>query len=357
MRKQFLIATLGLACLGLLQGCASLAYYAQSAHGELSVLAARQPISGLVANPDTSAALRARLKLAERIRDFASRRLALPDNASYRTYADLHRRYVLWNVFAAPRFSLQPKRWCFPFSGCVAYRGYFAKAAAERYAADLRRRHYDVYVAGIPAYSTLGWFSDPLLNTVIDWPNPDLAGLIFHELAHQELYVQGDTAFNESFAVTVERAGVRRWMRSHGSPAAYRRYLVEKRRNRAFVRLVMETRGRLKNLYAARLSKQAMAAGKRAVFGRMRADYVRLKASWGGYSGYDRWMAPPLNNAKIASVATYEQYVPAFRALLKQEGGNFKRFYAAARAIGALPKATRHARLAALMETGPAATQ
>jgi predicted aminopeptidase len=351
LRHLIILALLG-ACAGLLQGCTTLAYYAQSANGEMQVLAKRQPISTLIANPDTRPHLRARLELARRMRNFASRELALPDNASYRSYADLHRPYVVWNVFAAPRFSLQPKRWCFPFTGCVAYRGYFARDDAERFAAALRRRHYDVYVAGIPAYSTLGWFSDPLLNTVINWPEPDLAGLIFHELAHQKLYVRGDTAFNESFAVTVEREGVRRWMRAHGTPGAYREYLAEKRRDRAFVRLVMTTRTRLQALYASHQSTQELAARKRAVFLCMRADFQRLKSRWGGYRGYDRWMMTPLNNAKIASVATYEQYVPAFRALLRREHGDFKRFYAAARAIGELPTEQRHARLRTLMATG-----
>ncbi|MEJ2346900.1 MAG: aminopeptidase [Gammaproteobacteria bacterium] len=351
MKRRWVASLAVVTVLGLLaaQGCANLGYYAQSVDGEMDVLARRQPIGELVRDPATPAPLRKRLRLVQRIRNFASRELDLPDNDSYRSYADLNRRYVVWNVFAAPALSLKPRRWCFPLAGCLAYRGYFHRAAAERFAAGLRRRGDDVYVAGIPAYSTLGWFSDPLLSTVIHWPEADLAGLIFHELAHQELYVKGDTAFNESFAMTVEREGVRRWMQGQHSPQAYAAYLQARRRDREFVALVMATRRRLARLYAADLPRAQKLAGKRRIFDRMRTDYRRLRRSWHDYSGYDRWMSPPLNNAKIVSVATYEKYVPAFQELLRRQGGNFKRFYVAARAIAHLPKARRHARLNALL--------
>lgn len=335
----------------IVQGCSSMAYYAQSVDGEMSVLAKRRPISGLIDDPHLAPELRQRLRLAQRMRNFASRQLHLPDNQSYRSYADLGRRYVVWNVFAAPEFSLKPKRWCFAIVGCLAYRGYFQQQRAQSFAAALRQQHYDVYVAGIPAYSTLGWFSDPLLSTVIDWPAADLAGLIFHELAHQKLYIKGDTVFNESFAVAVEREGVRRWMRDHGSAAEYQAYRRDRERRRQFTHMVMRTRERLQRLYARDLPPALMRRQKAQVFEHMRRDYQVLRRSWDGYTGYDRWMSASLNNAKIGSVVTYEHFVPAFEALLRRDGGDLPRFYHDAGVIGALPKAQRHGALLRLMST------
>ncbi len=330
-------------------GCSTIGYYSQSIVGGASVLVHRQSIPELISDPDTPPALRRRLELAERIRNFASSELDLPNNASYRTYTDLKRDYVVWSVFAAPEFSLEPKTWCVPLFGCLAYRSYFAKPGAERLAARLRAKGLDTYVAGIPAYSTVGWFSDPLLNTMTSWPEADLAGMIFHELAHQELFVPGDSPFDESFAVTVEREGVRRWMHHEHNPEAYAEYLGQKARARQFVAMVMGTRKRLEKLYASGETPAQMRAEKKAIFAHMRARYERLRAQWGGYAGYDHWMSGELNNAKISSVSTYERYVPAFRLLLQRQGGDMKGFFAAVRAIGKLPPKQRHARMEALL--------
>jgi predicted aminopeptidase len=331
-------------------GCSTLGYYSQSLVGGASVLAHRQSVRELINEPDTPPALRRRLELAERARDFASTELHLPDNASYRTYTDLKRDYVVWSVFAAPEFSLEPKTWCVPLFGCLAYRSYFAKPGAERLAAQLKAKGLDTYVAGIPAYSTVGWFSDPLLSTMTSWPEADLAGMIFHELAHQKLFVPGDSAFDESFAVTVEREGVRRWMNHEHDPEAYAAYLKQKARDRQFVALVLGARARLEKVYASDMTAAQMRTAKQAIFARMRADYRRLRSHWDGYTGYDHWMGGEMNNAKISSVATYERYVPAFQLLLRRQGGDLKAFYAAARAIGKLPPKARHARLEALLK-------
>jgi len=333
-------------------GCAQLAYYGQSIGGELQVLSKRQPISTLVADPDTPAALRARLHKAQRIREFAVSRLHLPRNGSYTTYADIGRPYVVWNVFAAPRFALKLKTWCFPIAGCVGYRGYFHHDAALAEAARLRKQGLDVYVAGIPAYSTLGWFSDPLLSTVVDWPDFELAGLIFHELAHARVYVPGATTFNESFAVTVQRVGVHRWLAAQGSPAERAAYQAYRARRHQFLALVLATQAQLEHLYENGTSQAEMSAGKRRIIADLRHRYQALKAEWGGYDGYDRWFAGPLNNAQLGSVSTYEDDVPAFRALLAREHGDLPAFYAAVAKLGKLPAGERERRLAALAAAG-----
>lgn len=330
-------------------GCASLRYYAQSVSGQVDVLSRREPIRAVIEDPDTDPALAQRLRLALEVRDFASREMALPDNGSYRTYADVGRPYVVWNVFAAPGFSLEPETWCFPFVGCVAYRGYFEKADAQAFGSTLREQGLDVYVAGVPAYSTLGWFDDPVLNTMVHWPEAQRSGLIFHELAHQVVYIRDDSAFNESFAVTVEKEGVRRWMSGHGNGRQYRDYLAGKRRQRQFIDLVMDARARLEKLYSAGHPAARMRAAKAEIFADMRERYRQLRQEWGGDTAYDQWMETELNNAKIASVATYHKYVPAFDALLKRHGGNMATFYAQVERLSELPAAERHARLQALV--------
>lgn len=329
-------------------GCAQIAYYGQSVSGELQVLSKRQSIRTVLADPATPPALRARLREVQRIRQFAVRRLQLPRNGSYTTYADIGRPFVVWNVFAAPSYALTLKTWCFPVAGCVGYRGYFHRNAALAEARRLRQQGLDVYVAGIPAYSTLGWFADPLLSTVVNWPNFALAGLIFHELAHQRVYVPGATTFNESFAVTVQRLGVRRWLAAQGVPAerlAYRRY---RSRQRQFLALVFAARKRLQQLYRRAGSRAETSVGKQKIIAALRSNYQVLKARWDGYDGYDHWFAGPLNNAQLGSVATYEEDVPAFRALLAREHGNLSAFYAAVAQLGKLPAPERRKRLAEL---------
>jgi len=338
-------------------GCTTLSYYGQAVVGHLDVVSRSQSIEARLADPATPPELRAQLARALEIREFATRELGLPDNGSYRAYADLGRPYVVWNVFAAPEFSVEPRQSCFPVVGCVSYRGYYAQADADAFAAGLGAEGYDVFVYGVPAYSTLGWFDDPVLNTFVRYPDAELARLVFHELAHQLVYVKGDTMFNESFAVAVEEEGVRRWLERHGTAESRAAYAAMRARRAEFVRLVLDYRARLEAFYREPLPEDAKRAGKARLLARMEADYRALKAErWGGWGGYDRWFERGVNNAQLASVATYEELVPAFRALLAREGGDMGRFYAEVRRLAGLDARAREAALAALVrETAAAA--
>ncbi len=339
-----------------LAGCATSGYYAQAVSGHFEIMRRAKPIPERIADPATPPALRARLERAQAIRDFASRELGLPENGSYRSYADLGRPYVVWNVFVAPEFSVTARESCFPVAGCVGYRGYYAPAEAERYGDEWRARGDDVYIGGVPAYSTLGWFDDPVLSTFIRYPDAELARLLFHELAHQEAYVKDDTVFNESFAVAVEREGVRRWLARHGTEADRSAYVAAQARKQEFVALVLRYRDRLAALYGEPLPDAAKRAAKARVIAEMGAEYVALKASWDGYSGYDRFFAQKPGNAHFASIATYSQLVPAFEALLAEEGDDLARFYAAVKKIAALPKAERDAKLRKAAAIRPSGT-
>jgi len=325
-----------------LSGCESLSYYAQAVGGQLEMMRRAQPLADWISNPATPPALRRRLELASRVREFASRQLALPDNGSYRSYADLGRPYAVWNVFAAPEFSVHPVESCFPIAGCVAYRGFFTPAGAERYAAGKRAEGLDVFTYGVPAYSTLGWFDDPLLSTFIQYPEWELARLIFHELAHQVVYVKGDTTFNESFAVTVQDEGVRRWLESENRDAELAAFRSAEARKKEFVALIEEARARLARLYAEPLPPAAMREAKRAEFARLRDRYAALKVRWDGYSGFDGLMREP-NNALLSSISAYARLVPAFRRELQAAGGNLGAFYDRVKALARLPKAERDA--------------
>jgi predicted aminopeptidase len=309
-----------------------------------------RPIPEVIADPDTGAELKAKLGRVVQMRDFASRQLHLPDNASYRRYADIGRPFVVWNVFAAPEFSVKPREWCFPFAGCVGYKGYFSKAGADELASELRAERYDVFVGGVPAYSTLGWFDDPVLNTFVQYPDAEIARLMFHELAHQLVYVQGDSTFNESFAVTVEREGVERWLAAHGTEAQRDEFEQQQVRNQAFVELVAKYRARLTELYAEPLDPEQMRSRKQQALAQMRAEYDQLKQSWSGFAGYDWWFDQPLNNAQLASVTIYTQLVPAFQRILRDNGGDLQRFYAEVERLASLPKAQRDAELTSLTD-------
>ena len=335
------------ALMPLVCGCATLHYYSQAVRGQLDLMRRAVPIDEQLARDAVPAELKAKLEAVLRIRRFASRELGLPDNGSYKSYADLGRPYALWNVFAAPEFSLEPVNSCFVFAGCVSYRGYFSEADAQAEGVTRRAQGYDVHVGGVPAYSTLGWFDDPVLNTFIRYPEAELARLMFHELAHQLLYVKNDTRFNESFAVTVEQAGVKRWLAQSGSDrdrAAYER--LQRMRNE-FVALILKYRATLEQYYRQDLSVEEKRLGKARRFAEMEEEYRQLKASWGGFAGYDRWFAGQPNNATLASVALYTELVPAFRVMLDHEGGNLWRFYTAAKELAKLPKEERDARLLA----------
>jgi predicted aminopeptidase len=349
MTRRWALLAVAAGAIATVGGCATFSYYGQAVRGHLDLMNRTRPIEAQLADPKTPPELREKLARVLEIREFASRELALPENGSYRAYADLERPYVVWNVFAAPEFSVEPRASCFPIVGCVSYRGYYAQGDADAFAAELRREGYDVFVYGVPAYSTLGWFDDPVLNTFVRYPDAELARLVFHELAHQLVYVKGDTMFNESFAVAVEEEGVRRWMAKHATDRERAAYAELRARRAEFVQLVLRYRARLEALYREPLSDAEKRAEKARLFAEMEAGYQALKAErWGGWSGYDRWFGKDVNNAQLASVATYEELVPAFRALLAREGGDMARFYGAVHALARLDKSAREAELAAL---------
>lgn len=339
-RRHWRALVLGAVAAGLLASCSTLHYYAQAAHGQFALLSDARPVDDWLADQHTDAKLRLRLQSARQIRAFAVSELGLPDNKSYRNYAALTRPFVLWNVVAAPELSLKPLQWCFPIAGCVAYRGYYNEDDARAFARDLRAQGYDVQVGGVPAYSTLGWFNDPLVSTFINYPDAELARLIFHELAHQVVYIPGASQFNESFATAVEEEGVKRWLAAYGTDTmrdAYARYASRKA---DFLQLLMAARTRLEAAYRADSSVEAKRAAKAQVFRDLQDQYQQLKVRWGGYAGYDRFFREPLSNAHLAAIATYNDYVPAFRALLARSG-SFPRFYAAVRTLAAEDEATR----------------
>jgi predicted aminopeptidase len=341
-----LVAGLGI---GLSVSCTHLGYYAQSLVGGAKVLAKRRDVAKVIADESTPEALRRQLEAAQRMRDFAVTDLGLPDNESYRTYVALDRPYAVWNVVAAPELSLEPKTWCFAIAGCVAYRGYFSEQRAEKFADKLRRGGFDVDVGGVAAYSTAGWFADPLLSTFIERSDAFLAGLIFHELAHEVVYVKNDSTFNESFAMTVEQEGAVRWLAERGleeEMASYRRF---KSWERQFTELVFAYRGRLADIFAAPESDEWKRRRKAETFAELRAAYEETKAGWGGYAGFDGWFSGDVDNADLALIGVYHQMVPAFEELLERQGGRLEPFYGAVRELAALAPAERARRLQALL--------
>ena len=348
-----LLLAAGAVCLG--SGCSTVGYYAQAAGGHLEMMRLARPVPEVVADPATPDALKKRLELSQRMRDFAVSELKLPDNNSYRRYADLKRDAVVWNVVAAPELSLTLKTWCFPIMGCVGYRGYFTQAEAGALAAELQAQGLETRVYGVPAYSTLGWSNwlggDPLLNTFLDWPEIELARLVFHELAHQVAYAADDTTFNESFATAVERIGGRRWLERFGSDEQRRRTESVERRRADFRELTQRYRGLLQAAYAAPGDEASRRAEKARLMQALRADHQALKQGpWMGFAGYDEWFRQA-NNASFGVLAAYTELVPQFERLYEAQGSDFERFYAAVRELAALPKEQRRAGLAA--GTGP----
>jgi predicted aminopeptidase len=347
--KRWLRRTV-LALLPLLGGCTSLAYYWQSASGHLSLMQAARPIEHWLTDERSPPALRQRLALMARIRAFASQQLHLPDNASYRSYADLGRTAVVWNVVAAPPDSLQLRQWCFLVAGCVTYKGYFSEAAARQEAAQLAAEGLETAVLPVPAYSTLGWLNwaggDPLLNTFAAYPEGELARLIFHELAHQVIYVSGDTAFNESFATAVERLGGQAWLAAQASDAARTEHALIDGRRRQWRDLAMQLRRELMAIYQAPRTQEAdqqWRQSRQAAQDNFLRRYEALKTSWGGHAGYDRWVAG-LNNAQLGALVEYEDLTPGFEELW-QRAGSWPAFYQEVRRLAVLPKAQRHALL------------
>lgn len=321
-----------------LGGC----YVLQAASGQAEVLARSEPIEQVIAHPDTPAATRERLELARDARAFAIRELGLPDGRSYQAYADLGRRYVVWNVVATPRLSVEPVRWCYPVAGCVAYRGYFDEDSARTAAARLRRSGHDVTVGGVATYSTLGHLPDPLFNTMLGWRETRFVGTIFHELAHERLYLPGDSEFNEAYASVVEAAGVRLWLAERGRANEVPAYDLALEREAEFAVLLRSTRKELSQLYRSGRPRAELDVEKQRTFGVLKFRYEGLRQVWGGYGGYDAWFARTLNNAHLASVATYHDCVPGLFGEL-EAAGSLEAFHARAEELARLPRDERHA--------------
>ncbi len=330
-----------MSCLSL-SGC-SAGYLLQAARGQWQLLRARQPIERVIASPATDATLRARLELVRETRDFASRELALPDNASYRSYSALHRPYAVWNVVATPEFSVEPRRWCFPVTGCVAYRGYFREERARRFASALAARGDDTLVAGVSAYSTLGYFADPVLDTMLQYDDLQLVGTIFHELAHQLVYVRDDSEFNEAFAMSVERVGVERWLVARGRSgelAAWRRRLDQQAQ---VLNILSAGRARVATLYREAPPLPQRRQAKQELLASIGTELRAYEQQQGLRSGYDAWLDAGLNNAHLASVATYFDCLPGFERLLVRQGGYLPAYYAAVRELAREPASRRRA--------------
>jgi predicted aminopeptidase len=332
-------------------GCAA-PYYWQAIGGQLELLRKREPIEEVIADPAADPKLKTTLARVETMRRFAVDELLLPSNDSYTSYVALDRPYVVWNVVAAKEFSVEPQRWCFPFAGCVGYRGYFDKAAADRFAAKLAADGLDTHSGGSTAYSTLGYFDDPVLSTMVNGGEQYVASLLFHELAHQRLYVKGDSEFSEAFAMVVEELGTERWLAEHATPADLERYRTRRQRREQFGELIAAQQARLRALYESGAPPEQLRDDKERAFDTMQREYEALKASWQGNTDYDAWFAQPLNNATLASVATYTRWLPALRARLEEVG--LGAFYADAAAIAELDAPQREERLRAWEAKGRA---
>jgi predicted aminopeptidase len=334
----------------LISGCSTIGYYSQMINGHLTLMSEAKPVARLLADPETPEKLKHELEWAQKIRRFAIDELKLPDNGSYRKYVQLDRPYVLWNVVATPELSLVPKTTCSPVAGCVAYRAYYHKEAAEKYANRLKRKGFDTYVGGVTAYSTIGWFRDPLVSSMMRGSVPDLAGLIFHELGHQEMYTKDDTAYVESFATVVETEGVRRWLRKQNDKS-FANYRVRQKRYDEFVELILKYRKRLQIVYASPMPDSAKREQKKKLFAELLKDYEKLKRTWGGHPGFDNWMLSDLNNAKLASIGNYHQWVPSLDKLLAECGGDLPCFYKHANEIAKLKPKDRSRELKRLAQS------
>lgn len=331
-----------------LSGCSTLGYYAHVSKGQLGLMSKRRPIAAMVEDRRIDDGLRARLGEVLDAREFASQRLHLPRNRSYTRFVALKRPFVSWSVFAAPEFSVEPLTHCFPFAGCVAYRGYFRLEKAERQAARLRERGFETDVEGVAAYSTLGWFADPVFSSMLRWGQDELIGIVFHELTHQKVYLRDDSAFNESLAMFVQQQGLREWRRTRGLPPAT---AEDERRERSFVARVLALRERLASIYAQPWDPERMRRAKAEAIAAFRADYARMREDvLAGFARYDDWAAEPINNAKLVPFGLYDGWLPAFAALFAECGGDWRRFHARVAALARLPKAQREAALAAAMQ-------
>jgi len=310
-----------------LTSCATTSYYLQSLNGHVDLLLKRQTISGILASQNTDKLLRDKLEMVLEIRRFASEHLGLPDNGSYSDYVDLGRNFAVWNVFAAPELSLQAKQWCFLFVGCLNYRGYYSEEAAYRYAQTLEAQGHDVFVGGVTAYSTLGWFNDPVLNTMINRDNNYLASIIFHELSHQKIYLKNDTAFNEAFAEMVAQTGVQYWLDLHGTAASRQKFLDKRLDETSFVNLILKYKEKLEMTYNSEMFIDEKRANKKSLLNQLAEEYENQYETGGNTGRYVTWLSSGLNNAKLASVITYQDYVSGFLTIFNHEHGNYQKFY------------------------------
>jgi predicted aminopeptidase len=328
-------------------GCSTAKFYSQAIHGQAEILRKARPVVAVMRDTNVSGEVRRKLALTQDLRRFADEHLGLPADRLYDTYTDLGRSYVSWVVYAAPEFSVEAKTWWYPLLGPLEYRGFFSKNAAEKEAAHLRSKGYEVFVENVTAYSTLGWFRDPVLNTFFDSTDADLAELVFHELTHVKLFLPGDTDFNEAFATANAENGVRCWLKSKGDHAALARYETTLAKDREITRLLLQTREKLEHLYLSesRSGVAQMRRGKAAILERMQEEYARIRARWRGDSRYDRTFSKPWNNARLNAVATYYDLVPGFERLLRAKRGDLKAFYAAVETMRTLNKTERRAAL------------
>ena len=351
--KKILAVFSGLFVSTTLTGCQTIQYYSQAISGQHRILQSRQPISEITADPNSSEMLRQRLSFIMDVRAFAEDELKLPVANNYLTYVDLKRPYVAWNVVATPEFSMVPKTWCYPFVGCAAYRGYFAEADARQYADSLKKQGYDVHVGGVTAYSTLGWFDDPVLSTFIRRSKASSAALLFHEVAHQVLYVPDDTTFNESFATFVEQEGLRRWQKASGNSTIYNEYLNNYRLQQQFIGLILKYRQKLELLYQTDLAPTQKRIEKAAVLTGLRNKFSQVKTTQTGLAIYNDWINSPLNNAKLSGIAAYHDFVPAFSVILAENNGDLAQFYKACRELAQKKKDERNRILDKAMQRRP----
>jgi predicted aminopeptidase len=341
-----------IALCGTQMAACGLGYYWQATSGHLSIMRQRLPVEDVIANPETPAAFRSKLRTASEAVEFAHQELLLPDNGSYQLYADTGRRYVVWNIVATSEFSLRPRVWCFPVAGCVSYRGYFSEEQAREFAATLAADGDDVHVGGVAAYSTLGRFADPLLNTMMVFSDYQLAGLIFHELAHQLVYAKDDSRFNEGFASFVEEEGIYRWLKSQGDLAGLCSHQVFIQRRSEALELVLQAKQQLEILYERNIPDEQKRAIKRELFDALNLAYDDRRRSWEDPPFFDHWFGESLNNARLAALATYDDYLPAFSSLLRTDAGDLASFYLRVDKIAALPGDQREIEMRARLESG-----
>jgi predicted aminopeptidase len=332
----------------LLAGCGDHSYLMQSIKGHFDLMSRARPIEKILENEDETEDVRDQLSTVVELRHFAITSLKLPDNGSYKEYADLKRPYAVWNMVAAPELSLELNQWCFPVVGCVTYRGYFDESSARASATRLKNQGFDVDVYGVQAYSTLNWFDDPILNTFLVQDNIRLASLLFHEMSHQIVYVPGDTKFNESFAKTVELEGLRRWANSEDDPTLWLECQRREKLSTEFQQFLLRIRNQLDGVYLTKADNDYKRSKKEEILTSAFANYEEMKKAWDNYSGFDSWMEAGLNNARLSSVATYYDYVPAFQELLRQVNFELPLFYEEVKAIAAMTEQERSLKMASL---------